>query len=110
MSEDELLNKYPSLKDVFELLRVELQKDGARPYTTANAIRFKKNRRFAVAHFREKHITLELKVGQRGIMQYFWKSHPPEWGWVNIYIDRVPPIPQEVVGWIGKAREFAAKD
>ena len=109
-TEEEILKKYPHLHELFNLLRAELEKDGAHGYTTAQSVRFKKTAVFAKLHFRKKYIQLELRVGQRRITDnefVYWRAGESPWGYVYVYPDKA--IPENVVTWIGIARNYSAQ-
>ena len=107
-SEGEILKKYPHLQETFALLRAELEKDGAHGYTTAKSVRFKKDTVFAKLHFRKKYIQLELRVGQRKIADNeftYWRKGESSWGYTYIYPTKT--IAENVINWIGIARNYS---
>ncbi len=110
VSEGELLKKYPHLQEVFGELKAYLEADGVYSYATARSFRFKKNRVFAKAQFRRKHILLELRVGENNIADpdfKYWRQGASDWGWTHIYPST--GVPEKVIGWIEIARKFSGE-
>ena len=106
-SEAELLKKHPNLQEIFTSLKSLLEKDGAYGYTTARsrAVRFKKARVFAKAHFQKNHVLLELRVGKGKVSDTdfkYWQKGQSSWGWAHVYPSK--GIPDKLAKWIELAR------
>lgn len=89
-------------------MKAYLETDGVFSYAAARSFRFKKNRVFAKAHFRKKHILLELRVGQNNIADpdfKYWRQGASDWGWTHIYPST--GVPEKVINWIDLARGFS---
>jgi hypothetical protein len=107
ISEPELWNKHPDLRDLFHEIRTHLEKDGASGYATAKSFRFKKVHLFSKVRFRKKCIRLDLRVGMRAVEDPDFtnlRSGDSNWGYVYLYPSNV--VPEKVIAWIDLARRF----
>jgi hypothetical protein len=107
-TETELLAKRPHLKDIFYILKSNLEQDGAICYTTARSFRFKKDRVFAIAHLRKDYIKLGLRVGQGVVSDPNFKYRrqgSSSWGYTEIYPNK--ELGNKVSEWIEIAKNKA---
>ena len=108
VSEGELLKKHSHLQDVFNNLKIYLEKDGTHSYATSRSFRFKKNRVFAKVSFKKKYILLELRVGKNKIVDSdfkYWRQGASDWGYAYVYPTQ--SIPEKIIRWIELARTFS---
>jgi hypothetical protein len=107
-SEGELLKSFPHLGETYQSLKSLLEKDGASSYSTGRSLRFKKERVFAIVHFRKQYIHLELRVGMGKVSDQefrYWKKGNSKWGYFHVHPGS--PLPEKVKEWIESARQFA---
>lgn len=110
VTEAELLNKRPHLKDIISKLKSYLEQDGAFCYTTARSFRFKKEKVFAKAHLRKDYVMLELRVGQGKVNDpdfKYWRQGNSNWGYTSVYPSK--GISENVMKWIEIARSKATE-
>jgi hypothetical protein len=108
-TEIELLKKYPNLQETISNLKSLLEKDGAYSYTTKHSLRFKKNRVFAIAHFRKDYVLLELCVGKGKVSDSdftYWKQGDSNWGHTKVYPSK--GVSDKAVKWIDLARNYTS--
>jgi hypothetical protein len=109
-SETELLGKNPNLREIFDRVRTQLEKDGALCYTTSRSFRFKKDRVFAKLWFRKKYIQLELRVGRGKVVDpefKYWRQGESAWGYTYIWSSK--EISEKIIQWIDLARQFSTE-
>ncbi|MDT7540408.1 MAG: Endonuclease NucS [Acidobacteriota bacterium] len=110
VSPDDLLKKHPHLQEAVSKLRTYLETDGVHSYATAHSFRFKKNRVFAIAHFRKKYIQLELRVGENNVADpdfTYWRQGASDWGYTPIYPST--GVPEKIINWIEIAKKFSGE-
>jgi len=109
-TEAELLRKHPNLQPIFNALRSHLEQEGVVSYTTARTFRFKKDLVFAVIHFRQKYIQLELRVGKGKVSDpdfKYWRQGEASWGYTSVYPST--GIADKIIHWIELARNFTGE-
>jgi hypothetical protein len=109
VSEDEILNEYPSLSPLYQELKSYILSLGdVDSYITGRNPRFRRKtgRVFANIWFTRKWISLELFVG-RGIIQSerfkYWKGGESDWGYVHLTPKE--GLDEEIKTWIKKSWE-----